>query len=228
MNALDPSLAAQSSGRKKSVIIIGAGIAGLSCAYELLRRGHDVMVLEASGRPGGHVRTFHDPFADGLYADIGAEHFYYPGYTAYWRYVHEFGLTPIPYHRRDNMVRFLRGQMFTERDLQTRATLQKLGFNAREVDFLASHAWSDLPLLFVERYVDEIRDEKNPFVPALDQLDTTTLSQLLQRNGASPAALEFSGSSGSALQWIWGAAIKNSAALIFKPKICCGSREAIS
>ena len=56
----------------------------------------DVTVLEASGRPGGHVRTSHDPFADGLYADLGAEHFYYPGYTEYWRYLKEFTLTPIP------------------------------------------------------------------------------------------------------------------------------------
>src|SRR5437763_2110565 len=122
---------------KKAVIVVGAGIAGLSCAYELTKRGHDVTVLEASGRAGGHVRTLHDPFADGLYADIGAEHFYYPGYTQYWRYVHEFGLTPIPYPRRDNMVRFLRGQMFTEQNLHTRSLLQKLGFNAREVDCLA-------------------------------------------------------------------------------------------
>src|SRR5207248_6420757 len=68
---------------QKKVIVMGAGIAGLSCAYELKRRGHDVTVLEASGRAGGHVRTFHDQFADGLYADIGAEHFYYPGYTEY-------------------------------------------------------------------------------------------------------------------------------------------------
>src|SRR5690349_9916842 len=51
------STSAKSSGTKKSVIVIGAGIAGLSCAYELKRRGHDVMVLEATGRPGGHVRT---------------------------------------------------------------------------------------------------------------------------------------------------------------------------
>src|SRR2546427_5124817 len=36
--------------RAKKVIVAGAGIAGLSCAYELMRRGHDVTILEASGR----------------------------------------------------------------------------------------------------------------------------------------------------------------------------------
>jgi len=205
---LGTGAASQSSPSKKTVVVIGAGIAGLSCAYELTKRGHDVTVLEASGRTGGHVRTLHDPFTDGLYADIGAEHFYYPGYTQYWRYVHEFGLTPIPYHRRDNMVRFLGGQMFTEENLHTRSILQKLGFNTREVDFLAARSWSELPLLYLQRYVDEIRDETNPFIPELNQLDKVTVSQLLQRDGASAAAVEHFGGSGSALQWIWGAAIK--------------------
>src|SRR5215472_13154938 len=87
----------QSNGRKKKVIVMGGGIAGLSCAYELMKRRHDVVVLEATGRPGGHVRTTHDPLADGLYADVGAEHFYYPGYNTYWRYIQEFGLQPIAY-----------------------------------------------------------------------------------------------------------------------------------
>src|SRR5207247_6051392 len=59
--ALTGTLAGQTAGAKKKVIVIGAGIAGLSCGYELMRRGHDVTVLEASGRTGGHVRTLHDP-----------------------------------------------------------------------------------------------------------------------------------------------------------------------
>src|SRR5437867_2472531 len=134
--ALAGAAAAQNTGPKKRVIVVGAGIAGLSCAYELRRRGHDVTVLEASGRPGGHVRTSHDPFADGLYADLGAEHFYYPGYTEYWRYLKEFSLTAIPYPRRDNMVRFLNGERLTEQDLQSRKALAKLGFSQRETDFL--------------------------------------------------------------------------------------------
>ena len=39
----------------KRVIIAGGGIGGLCCAYELTKRGHDVAVLEASGRTGGSL-----------------------------------------------------------------------------------------------------------------------------------------------------------------------------
>jgi monoamine oxidase len=192
----------------KSVIVIGAGMAGLSCAYELTRRGHQVIVLEASGRPGGHVRTLHDPFADGLYADMGAEHFYYPGYTQYWRYLHEFGLTAIHFPKRDNLVRFLRGERFSESDLQSRAVLGRLGFNQREIAFLADRPWADFPLLYIQSYVDRFRDETNPFGDGLEQLDHITVRDFLKRENASAAAVELFGGSGSALQMIWGAGIK--------------------
>jgi monoamine oxidase len=43
------------SGR--SVIVVGAGMAGLGAATELARRGADVVVVEARGRVGGRVRT---------------------------------------------------------------------------------------------------------------------------------------------------------------------------
>ena len=196
------------NARSKTVLVVGGGIAGLSCAYELMRRNHNVTVLEASGRAGGHVRTSHDPFADGLYADLGAEHFYYPGYTEYWRYVKEFSLTPIAYPRRDNMVQFLKGERFTEADLQRPPVLAKLGFNQREVNFLSQHPWPELPLVYFERYVDLVRDEANPFESGLVQLDQLSVEELLKRERASAAALEFFGGSGCALQTIWGAAIK--------------------
>ena len=46
-----------------------------------MRRGHDVTVLEASDRTGGHVYTVREGFDDGLYGDGGAEHFTNPGTT---------------------------------------------------------------------------------------------------------------------------------------------------
>ena len=50
----------------KRIIVIGAGLAGLSCAYELDRAGYNVMLIEARTRAGGRVRTYRDPFADNL------------------------------------------------------------------------------------------------------------------------------------------------------------------
>ena len=55
----------------KRVIIVGGGVAGLVAAFELLRQGHDPLILEAQKRVGGRVYTLRD-FAPGLYAEAGA------------------------------------------------------------------------------------------------------------------------------------------------------------
>lgn len=56
----------------KRVIVIGAGAAGLVAAFELLRQGHEPIVLEAQQRVGGRIYTFRDDFAPELYAEAGA------------------------------------------------------------------------------------------------------------------------------------------------------------
>ena len=43
--------------KSKKVLILGAGISGLTAAYELSRRGYEVQVLEASFRAGGRNLT---------------------------------------------------------------------------------------------------------------------------------------------------------------------------
>ncbi|WP_214409523.1 flavin monoamine oxidase family protein [Sphaerisporangium fuscum] len=44
-------------GRPASVLVLGAGVAGLACAYELGKAGYDCTVLEARDRVGGRSLT---------------------------------------------------------------------------------------------------------------------------------------------------------------------------
>jgi monoamine oxidase len=53
------------------IIVVGAGLAGLSAAYELVRAGYDVQVFEARDRVGGRVCTVQ--LGAGQYGDLGAE-----------------------------------------------------------------------------------------------------------------------------------------------------------
>ncbi len=62
--------AGKASGKR--VVVIGAGFAGLACAYELLAAGYDVTVLDARNRVGGRVLTFTD-FVKGRVVEGGAE-----------------------------------------------------------------------------------------------------------------------------------------------------------
>jgi monoamine oxidase len=53
--------------------VIGAGLAGLTAARELVSSGHDVVVLEARDRVGGRAYTVREGFADGQHGDFGGE-----------------------------------------------------------------------------------------------------------------------------------------------------------
>ena len=193
----------------KRVVVAGAGIGGLSCAWELVRRGHDVTVLEASSRTGGHVFTFRQGLDDGLYADGGAEHFTQPGYERFWGYVREFDLPYLYYPRREHLLRWIDGRMHTPEMLADPKVLGALGFNGREVDYLTRHPFAELGSLYFGPYVDDFEDEYKPFSAGLDHLDRLSTTELFRKDGASPAALRFVGGSGSALQAVWHAAILN-------------------
>lgn len=191
----------------KRVIIAGGGIGGVCCGYELMMRGHDVVLLEAAGRTGGHVKTIHDPLADGLYADVGAEHFTKPGYDLYWGYVHEFSLKALYYPHREHVVRFIKERAYTEEQLADPQVLAGFGFNTREIAYLRRHPWWDMASLYLQPYLDRFTDEYKPFSAGLNDLDRITFTDLLKKDGASAAAAEFCGGSGSALHVIWHAAI---------------------
>ena len=77
-------------GSARRVIIVGAGLAGLSCAHELRARGMKVTVLEARKRLGGRVLTFPDYVPD-VKVEAGGE-FVGANHPAWLAYAKKFGL----------------------------------------------------------------------------------------------------------------------------------------
>jgi monoamine oxidase len=75
----------------KSVVVIGAGLAGLACAFELSRKGHKVLILEARARIGGRVKTM--DLGGGL-AEAGGELFG-TNHPTVGKYIKAFGLETI-------------------------------------------------------------------------------------------------------------------------------------
>jgi monoamine oxidase len=55
------------------VAVVGAGLAGLTCAHRLLQAGIESTVYEASERVGGRCWTIRDAFAEGQIAEHGGE-----------------------------------------------------------------------------------------------------------------------------------------------------------
>lgn len=198
--------------RPRKVVIGGAGISGLCCGYELMKAGCDVTILEASGRYGGHVFTGRDGLSDGLYADFGADHITRPGYERLLEYAGEFGLPVVPYPNaegawlpyNDDDLRMVGGKRYTNRMLADPATLSSLGFNSREVRFLARHRWYELQGFYLRPYADRIKDPYHPFGIGLDDLDNIPVTEIYRREGASQAAIDWLGDGRtSALYSIW-------------------------
>jgi monoamine oxidase len=90
-------------------VVIGAGLAGLSAAYELLQAGQDVQLLEASDRIGGRAYTV--PLNAGQYGEFGAE-FVDEHHTALKAYAAEFNLALEPALGADDLYWWVEGNLY--------------------------------------------------------------------------------------------------------------------
>ena len=70
---LEPRLPQFKSDPRLRVVVVGAGLAGLTCAYRLRQAGIVATVYEASNSLGGRCATRRGDFADGQTAEHGGE-----------------------------------------------------------------------------------------------------------------------------------------------------------
>jgi monoamine oxidase len=96
---------------RKKVIVVGAGLAGLVSAFELIQNGHEVIMLEARMRPGGRIYTLRDSFADSLYAEAGAIDFG-DGYRVLMRYIKSLDLPVMQVPPGANTITYARGNRY--------------------------------------------------------------------------------------------------------------------
>lgn len=91
LGGLDASRALGAPQGGPSVVIVGAGLAGLTCAYRLKRRGILANVYEAASRLGGRCLTRRGFFADGQLVERGGE-LIDTGHTAIRHLARQLGL----------------------------------------------------------------------------------------------------------------------------------------
>jgi monoamine oxidase len=169
-------------GPAKKVVVVGAGLAGLSAAYELAQAGHDVTILEARARPGGRVHTLREPFSDGLYAEAGAmsvdeSHNWTMKYIKLFDLALDSGVSSglaFVRHLRGRRIVTKPGQSF-EWPLDLTPDEKNLGVRGMREKYLG-------------QALKEIGDATAPDWPSesLKRYDQMTFSEFLRRQGASP------------------------------------------
>src|SRR5215510_12323526 len=176
------------AGASKKVIIIGAGLAGLSAAFELSRLGHEVSLLEARLRPGGRVYTLREPFSDGMYAEAGAARIP-DNHQLTLKYIKLFGLTLDSFEPGNlAQVAYIRGRR-VKIPAGEEEPLTGLPGALKPEERKGSLAglW--------ERYVTPVFKEMgNPAATgwppdSLKKYDMVTFAEFLRRQGSSPDAI---------------------------------------
>lgn len=175
----------RTSARAQRILVVGAGMAGLGAALELVNQGHDVTVLEARTRPGGRVFTMRDPFADGLYADAGAMQVY-DSHQRVQRYIAQFSLDLDPIRpTAPGSLMFVMGHRIEVRPGAPPAWPFTLHADEQSLTIGGMFTKYVVPLL---KDVHDA-DMAGQLLARFAKYDTMTFSDFLRAQGASPAAV---------------------------------------
>jgi monoamine oxidase len=174
-------------GARKRVIVIGAGMAGLVAAFELVRQGHDVVVLEAQNRVGGRVYTLRD-FAPGLYAEAGAMRL--PrAHDLTLEYCRLFGLELRPFVMGNPRgLVYVGGERMTLQEAQEAPARLPFSLDPHEQGRTADEMWEEA--IADIRTLHE-REGEAAWEAIVAEYDRYSLYEFLQARGFSDGAIEY-------------------------------------
>jgi monoamine oxidase len=172
-----PGVRAQSAAPgRRDVLVLGAGMSGLTAALALLRQGHNVTVLEYQQRIGGRLHSL--ALKDGQFSEAGGGHFR-SSMPYVLSYIRHFGLPVISMN--DGLPRYMfEGKTGNGADVAN----WPWDLHKEERGVTVSST--------LNRYLykagldsDTVLDKRWPDPEALDRLDRITLGELIKAVGAS-------------------------------------------
>ena len=177
-------------GPRKKVVIVGAGMAGLAAAFELLKQGHEPHILEARGRPGGRVYTLRAPFAEGLHAEAGAMRIP-KTHKLTLHYCREFGLDLFPFTMGNpQCYYYLQGQKLRVADCQVNPALMPYRLEQHEQGKSISQLWQAA----IQEFVDLLaKDGESAWDQIVQKYDGYSTLEFLESRGWSEDAIELFG-----------------------------------
>jgi monoamine oxidase len=173
----------------KKIAVLGAGIAGLVAASELVAAGHEVTIVEAQPRVGGRIRTLRAPFSPGLYNEAGpmripAQHALTLAYAA------RFNLPLRPFLSFNPRAWFYtHGQRVRLGQVLNGAVPAAFPLREDERAQTLSQRWEEI----MAPIRAELAAQPGAWQVIMDRLQRVSLRSFLLRSGWSEATVEFYG-----------------------------------
>jgi monoamine oxidase len=176
-------------GQRRRVVIVGAGMAGLTAGLLLKDAGHEVTILEGQNRLGGRILTYRG-FAGDMFGEFGAMRFPLQHPMVQWLIQEKFKLEtkPFPMYDGDTFI-FLQGK-----------GVRRSEFNADDFDFeLAPGETEKEPHELLKDIMEPLitvmhdEDEETAWERLLRDYDKYSLLSYLKERGVSDGALSILG-----------------------------------